>query len=506
MFMSPGAQILESQKVTKEMAESLKDQVQLPYEVKDITLISPGRWNGVDWTAEEIENGMQNTAFEQAEEGEGEIEQNNALFFEHDDRDARAWIGEVKNVSMEGDELVGDLVIVDEEAATKLEYGAKFGISAKVTGRTDGDVMRNMKYENFSLVLNPAVKTTFINSEMESLLQDLEIHEPEFSDTADQEWNSPDMEDFDTDDLSEIDDHFIVSRSGFAPENFTDLALPVVEPDGTLNLNALANAKARAGQVSGLSGDKLTEVEQMVTRLANDNFEDADFEPVEGDEMAKHGPEEDEDEEEMNEQNDNSNDIMGDNTTMTEQDSEPEPEDSPEAGDEAEDVAENSVDLESLKEELLEDLKSELQNEESEDLEEDEDEDVEESEEVEEDEVEEADLSEFEEFAQDKKSQDPELSYKEIAEMFEEEQKSAEVKVDERVAEVKEEMASQIEDLKEKVTELSESEAEPARASQASGEEVKELADKVKEQDRDDLRKGVMKTMLDQAQASQLYE
>jgi len=542
--MSPGAQILEEQKVTKEMAEHIDEQITLPYKVEDVNLISPGRWNGVDWTAEGIEQGLRKTEFEQAEDNEGEIEQNNALFFEHDDRDARAWIGEVKDIRMEGDEMVGDLVIVDEEAARKLEYGAKFGISAKVTGRTDGDEMKNMRYENFSLVLNPAVKTTYINSEMEGMeLQDMEIHEPQFEDTADQEWNTPDLEDFGRgdswDDLSEsdrsaIEGHFIVSKTGFPAENFGDLALPVVEPDRTLNLNALANAKARAGQVTGLTGEALKRVESMITQMANDNFEDADFTPVDED-MAGHNPEDDEDmsghgpeedEEEMNEcnhmsdcavhrapaeepgdcncgaENDNSNDIMGDNTTMTDEQPESEPEDSPEGGDVSED-AEASVDVESLKEELLEDLKEELQeDEESEEVEEGEGD--EEPEEVEEDEESEANLSEFEQFVKEKKSENPELGYKELADMFEEEQKSAEEKVEERVAEVKENMTSQIEDLKDQVTELSESETEPARASQATGQEVQELREKVQDQDREELRKGVMRKMLDQAQASNI--
>jgi len=104
-------------------------------------------------------------------------------------------------------------------------------------------------------------------------LQPLEVHTPEYSGTTESSWSKPDMEDFDTDDLSEIDDYFLVSKTGFPPENFTDLALPVVEPNGDLNRNALQNAKARASQVKGLSGDNLNRATSRINTLANENFD-----------------------------------------------------------------------------------------------------------------------------------------------------------------------------------------------------------------------------------------
>lgn len=108
-------------------------------------------------------------------------------------------------------------------------------------------------------------------------MQGIEVHTPEFSSTETSDWSEPALEDFDTDDLSEVDDHFVVSRTGFPPDNFGDLALPVVSPGGALNLNALRNAKARAGQVSGLSGDALSRAESAIDSLANENYEGADF-------------------------------------------------------------------------------------------------------------------------------------------------------------------------------------------------------------------------------------
>ncbi|GAB3667067.1 hypothetical protein [Halopiger thermotolerans] len=111
-------------------------------------------------------------------------------------------------------------------------------------------------------------------------MSDYEMHEPEFSGTTTDEWDEPQLEDFDTDDLGEVADHFILSASGFPPENFTDLKLPVVDPDGNLNKNALQTAKSGGhgvGAIDDLDDDKRDEIEDMIDELANDNFEDADF-------------------------------------------------------------------------------------------------------------------------------------------------------------------------------------------------------------------------------------
>lgn len=517
--MSPAVQ-----EVSTQMSEQMADvgdinNIELPMKVPDIPLMTEGVWKGIQWTADEIRRGMENTEFETQLENEGEIEQNNALFFEHDDRDARAWIGEVENIRVEqlqdeGTALVGDLVIVDQQAAQKLAYGAKFGVSAKVSGLTDGDTMRKMAYENFSLVLNPAVKTTFINSEdKEMMLQDIVVHRPEFESSDDREWNKPNLEDFDLEgsswsDLSEdekkmVGDHFIVSKSGFPAANYGDMALPVVEPDNTLNLNALQNAKARADQVTGLSGDVLERAVSTINSLANDNFPEADFEPMSGhkDEEKKMSDEDEEEAEETEENNNSNKDTMGDNTAMTEDNVEPETDEAPEDGaEEVEESAEDTVDMESLKNELLDELKAELaDDEESED--EVEDEDVEDDVEEDEDEAE-AELSEFQEFVHE----NPELSPSEAASAFEQAQKSPEEVAEEKIAEVKQEMSSHIDDLKSEIEELSENASEPARVSRASGETYEELSEKVKEQSREDLRKGVMRKMLDQAGASHLYK
>lgn len=111
-------------------------------------------------------------------------------------------------------------------------------------------------------------------------MTDYDVHEPDFSGTTTEEWDEPQLEDFDTDDLSDVDDHFILSASGFPPENFTDLKLPVVDPDENLNKNALQTAKSGGhgvGAVEDLDDDKRDDIEDMIDDLANEHFEDADF-------------------------------------------------------------------------------------------------------------------------------------------------------------------------------------------------------------------------------------
>ncbi len=101
----------------------------------------------------------------------------------------------------------------------------------------------------------------------------ISVHKPSHSGTTESSWSKPSMEDFDTDDLSEIDDHFVVSKSGFPPDNFGDLSLPVVEPSGELNLNGVESALQLAGQVSGLSGSDLDRVKSILNGLLPDDRE-----------------------------------------------------------------------------------------------------------------------------------------------------------------------------------------------------------------------------------------
>ena len=103
-----------------------------------------------------------------------------------------------------------------------------------------------------------------------------EIHEPDYSGTTTDDWESPQENDFETDDLGEIADHFVLSSSGFPPENFTDLHLPVVDPNGNLNLNAIETAHGGAHSVEAMDDigeDTTEEVQELLERLADEAFD-----------------------------------------------------------------------------------------------------------------------------------------------------------------------------------------------------------------------------------------
>ena len=142
---------------------SLENKVELPYVLKDRRLIGPGRHNNMQYEPLVLKKMFTNTKWNN---------QTRALFYDHYDMakggGARTWVGEIKNEHVGTDGAIyGDIVILDKQAAINLEYGAKFGISAKVRGTSDkrNMVLLDGEFDNWSLVFVPADKTTFLNFE-----------------------------------------------------------------------------------------------------------------------------------------------------------------------------------------------------------------------------------------------------------------------------------------------------------------------------------------------------
>lgn len=127
------------------------------YVFKDKILMSPGTWNGWYYSPDEIQKAYNNTDWTDAS--------NLALFADHKDRDTSAWIGYVRNPKLQSGHQVGDLVLCDKEYAKKLMLGAKFGVSPKLSGMGRDGAVSNASYKNFSVVVEPACKTTFLNEE-----------------------------------------------------------------------------------------------------------------------------------------------------------------------------------------------------------------------------------------------------------------------------------------------------------------------------------------------------
>lgn len=106
-----------------------------------------------------------------------------------------------------------------------------------------------------------------------------EAHEPSYDGTTTGEWESPQKEDFDTDDLGAIADHFVLSESGFPPETYGDLSIPVVDPDGRLNRNALQTARRTGhgiGAMDDLADDVAAEAREIIDRLVEREFPDSE--------------------------------------------------------------------------------------------------------------------------------------------------------------------------------------------------------------------------------------
>jgi len=361
-------QLLQSAKIMS----NLEEEVTLPYTVTDITLMSPGVWKDYKYTGQAIKNAYNRTDWDDSEV--------KSLFWDHEDRASEKWIGEVKNVRLEGNRIVGDLEIVDKEAAIKLAYGAKFGISPKVTGDVHGQNMKSFVFDNFSVVLNPAVKTAYINN--------MEVK------TVSEQDNSEELEEEETQEEEDV------------------------EEDQETEENKNKDIKEVAGELADLLDVEVAEVMEVIDSLLNG--ENGDY---------------------------------------------------PKPYKNAEDI------LNQLKE-----------------LAEEEDEEVDESEEVDNEET-----DEYAEFVKDYRKKNPNADLKEIAEMWEEKQKSADEKISEATSGLEkkiENLEKQVNEKSNKIEELEEKVKKPQKLSRRSDDEDdKSLKDKVEELDDSELDKKMLEHM-----------
>jgi hypothetical protein len=130
--------------------------VSIPYVIENATLMSPGTWNGYFYSDGVIKSAFGNTDWKMREV--------RSLFLDHKDKEVPDWVGEIRNEHMDGKDLKGDLYIFDPITAIKLAYGKpRFGISPKVRGNAKDNSMQECIFENFSIVINPACKTTYLN-------------------------------------------------------------------------------------------------------------------------------------------------------------------------------------------------------------------------------------------------------------------------------------------------------------------------------------------------------
>ena len=160
------------QELTDTLEMKVDAKVPIPYVIKNRKLMSEGRWNDFYYPAAAIKKAYYNTDWSD--------KRVIALYLNHSDSDVASWVGEIQNPKQSGSDLYGDLVIYDPNLAIKLAYGKpKFGISPKVRGDADGKTIREFVYENFSIVVNPAVKTTYLNKDNKKLYGGIYINQEE---------------------------------------------------------------------------------------------------------------------------------------------------------------------------------------------------------------------------------------------------------------------------------------------------------------------------------------
>jgi len=144
------------QQLLSKLDNDLDTSVKIPYTLKNKVLMSPGVWNGYFYSSDAIKDAFLKSKWN--------LKEVRSLFLDHEDLKSGEWIGEVVNPHLESDTILGDLVIVDKPTAIKLAYGAKMGVSPKVSGQEEEGKMASFTFDNFSVVINPAVKTAYINN------------------------------------------------------------------------------------------------------------------------------------------------------------------------------------------------------------------------------------------------------------------------------------------------------------------------------------------------------
>jgi len=160
------------QELTDTLEMKVDAKVPIPFVIKNRKLMSEGKWNDFYYPASAIKKAYNNTDWSDKRVV--------ALYLNHSDSDVASWVGEIKNHKQVGSDLYGDLYIYDPNLAIKLAYGKpKFGISPKVRGDAQDKTIKDFVYENFSIVVNPAVKTTYLNRDNKKLYGGIYINQEE---------------------------------------------------------------------------------------------------------------------------------------------------------------------------------------------------------------------------------------------------------------------------------------------------------------------------------------
>jgi len=157
---------LEKLELSLEKALILKNQL----------LLSPGVWNGDEYTSDIIRTVFENTDWNEL--------RHSHLYLDHKDTQDKsgvgAWAGFVRNLKVNSNgELRADLEIWHPMAATWAKAHPSFGISATIQPDLEGNPKN---FESFSIVHDPACKPAIINLSENKLLIRITKLEKELND------------------------------------------------------------------------------------------------------------------------------------------------------------------------------------------------------------------------------------------------------------------------------------------------------------------------------------
>ena len=148
-----------------------KLNIELPTIRKDIVLMSPGIWNGFEYSVEDIKRAFERTDWKKASN----------LFLDHPENPnnaASSWAGRIINQKYIAGEIIGDLEMWDMDTIIKTELAkASFGVSPRVIGEEVGNKFRNFTFDNFSIVSKQAIDPSYINLNKTSVKSELLVKE-----------------------------------------------------------------------------------------------------------------------------------------------------------------------------------------------------------------------------------------------------------------------------------------------------------------------------------------
>ena len=141
-----------------------KQEIEIPYIIKDRIILKEGVANGLFYPGEELEPNVE-VLNEKPDPEDVEARKRTSLFWDHDDA-CKNWLGEAKNFRWDPEQkaIIADVHLVDEDAAKKTYYQleesedglSRWGISPRVKINEQDGRATDIRFISQALVLDPA--------------------------------------------------------------------------------------------------------------------------------------------------------------------------------------------------------------------------------------------------------------------------------------------------------------------------------------------------------------